>query len=193
MANFISDYTGDEIEGRLDYLNLDSNYKVYKSLIFANGDLATGNTAPASLKVGTCSCWSYDINDDSKITLKTPLDMDVTEDITVKIRWGINEAYATGSGEVQWNVLTYYEAVGQVLDAGDDQESDDTGDINIPATANTIVETDITLSASNITAGDTIGMKVSRIAIDGGSDPTADPYIISLELVYQSNYVGESI
>jgi len=66
----------------------------------------------------------------------------------------------------------------------------DSGDINIPATAKTIKETTITIPGTNIVAIDEMGVTLSRIDIDGGSDPTADPGVICVGLVYTLDKLG---
>ena len=37
-----------------------------------------------------------------------------------------------------------------------------------------------TIAKTNLSAGDVLGMKISRVALTGGSDPTAEPYLVKL-------------
>ena len=196
MANYASTNTGDEIQAKLDYVNIDSSDQLYKSIFIMNDDLSYGSSGPMSQMSGYNLVWAYTINDDSLITEVLPADVDVASDIEVYIYWGINEAYATNSGEIRFTITGYLTAVGEVITAGVDSFSFDTGDIDIPATANTIVKTNIDdIPAADIDAvRDIIGAQIKRVALNDGNNPSgAEPYIIAIELRYKSKLAGETI
>ena len=131
MANYVSDNTGDEIQSKLDYVNIDSSDQLYKSIFIMNDDLSYGSSGPMSALIGKSLVWYYTINDDSLISEVLPADLDTSSDVQIFIYWGINEAYATNSGEIRFTIDGYLTAVGEDLSAGVDSFNFDTGDINI--------------------------------------------------------------
>ena len=117
---------------------------------------------------------------------------DIAPDIAVEVDWYIDEAYATNSGEVQWRI-------DYSLCAHDESEAVDnctegnivSGDQNIPATAKYLTETDIgDIPNASISAGDELGIKFSRVDIDDGTDPTADPVVVNIYLEYTADKLG---
>ena len=194
QAKYIGDYKGGNyLEIKSDgEVNLHGTARVKKCVHFEGEQLAVGSTPPDSNTVGNYLYFQYDIGDDSKINMPMPFDWVVGTDLMVAIRWGINEAYATANGEVQWRVN--WSAVpndgSEAIDSPTHSGQVDSGDINIPATAKTIQQTEITIPGTNIIANDEFGIKLSRIALVGGVNPTADPGIICVGVVYTADKLG---
>ena len=157
--------------------------------------LSPGATGPDATILGDYYGFSYDIDDDSVTGFELPYDWASGTDVEVKIYWYINEAYATNSGEVQWQIewsATPTDAT-EAVDAPTHTGTIDYGDQNIPATAKYLTKTSAgTIAAASLAEGDFIGMTVSRIDVDDGSDPTADPVIVRIEVEYTSNKLGEA-
>jgi hypothetical protein len=168
--------------------------KPKRSYIFEGYALESGTTPPDSGTLGNYEFFLYDIGDDSVFNIPTPPGWEVGTDFTLRIRWAIDEAYATGSGEVQWRAdwSATPNDESEALDSPTHSGQVDSGDQDIPATAKTLKQTDITIPGTNIAADDELGITLSRIAIGDGSDPTADPGIISVALVYTSDELGET-
>ena len=124
---------------------------------------------------------------------EVPTDCDTSEDLCIEIYWGIDEAYATNNAEVQWKIDWRAVAVGEDVTAGGSSGTIDFGDINIPAATNILVKTEGVIAAANISQDDLIALNVARIALDGGNNPAAEPYIIMINLEYTVNKLGEAI
>lgn len=195
MANYVSTDTGDDIQAKLDHVNVNASSQLYKSIFICNDDLSYGSTAPDAGSKGKNLVWYYDIFDDSYISNLIPPDCDVSENIEIYLYWAITETYAANSGEIRWKIDGYLSAVGEDISAGVDSFSLDSGDIDIPASNDLIVKTDLgDIDAGDIDAiRDLLGMKLYRETINDGNDPTADPYVIGLEIRYKSKLAGESI
>jgi len=70
----------------------------------------------------------------------------------------------------------------------------DFGDQNIPATAYYLTgSSEQSISGASIADGDLIGIKVDRVALDGGTNPTADPVIVRVEVHYTADRLGEEL
>lgn len=153
--------------------------------------LASGGAAPAINRTGNFYGYEFDLNEDGYVrSFEMPYDWDSSVNPILKIHWYINEAYALQSGEVRWQVN--YSPTAETGEAVDGATiALDTGDINIPATAKHLIESSITLTG--IAVEDVIGIQIKRIALTAGNDPTADPVIVSLELEYTVNKLGEAL
>lgn len=154
-----------------------------------NANFGGGGTAPTASIVGNYNGWLFTINDDSVFTIELPLHLDPAEDIEVHLQWAINEAFATASGEVQWQVewsLIPFDST-EPINAPTHTGTLTTGDINIPTTANHLTSTELVIPAANVASGDTLGVTLTRIALVGGVDPTAEPLVISAHVQYTTN------
>jgi len=159
-------------------------------LSFANAAFGNGSTPPTQIIYNNLTGWRYTIGDDTVLTIEMPHDVDVTKDVSLHIVWAINEAYATNSGEVQWQLdwTTLSSYTGNAASPAHSGTAV-SGDIDIPATANDVVHTtNLTINASNVDVLDIIGAKISRVALDDGNDPTAEPVILSIHLEYTRLY-----
>ena len=154
-----------------------------------NANFGSGATAPTQTNVGNYNGWSFGINDDSIFNLELPHNLDSAEDIEVHISWVVNEAFATNSGEVNWQIdwsLTPWDGT-EAIDAPTHTGTVTSGDVNIPTTAYHIEHTIMTIAAANVADLDTLGVTLSRIALVGGTNPTAEPVIIAAHVEYVTN------
>jgi hypothetical protein len=161
--------------------------------------LGKGSVAPTAANLGNFAGYGFTIDDDGYTkSFEIPYDWDSTTAITVRIHWYINEAYATRSAEVRWNVLwtacheatSPTDATGELVDAA--TATLDLGDVNIHTNAKTLVETEGTIAAASLAFDDVIGIRIKRVALAAGVDPVAEPVIVGLEIEYVSNKLGEA-
>jgi hypothetical protein len=174
-------------------LTLAGTARVAKTIILANANLGKGTTAATQVVLGNYDGWEFDIDDDAVVTHGVPKDWASGTDITIDLSWYINEAYATNSGEVRWQVAWSMcpHNGSEAVDAPTHASSGDSGDINIPATAKTLSEnTAVTIPAASIALGDEIGLTLKRVALTGGNNPTAKPTVIHLYIRYIADKLG---
>ena len=174
-------------------LTLAGTARVKKSVIIPVQDLSVGGTAPDQTILNNFLGYSYDIGDDSVFTTELPPDWASGTDVDIKVDWYINEAYATNNGEVRWQAA--WSAVphdaSEAVDSPTHSGTDNSGDVNIPATAKTLTETVVeTISGASLSSKDEIGITLSRVAIGGGTDPAADPVVINVYLNYTADKLG---
>jgi hypothetical protein len=176
-------------------ITLAGTARVKKHVDLANAALGKGSTAPTQVIIGTYTAWEFDIGDDAVLDLDVPPDWASGTDIVLTVCWYIDEAYATASGEVQWRMAWSacpHDST-EAIDAPTHTGSADSGDVNIPATAKYLTETTVlTISGASLSAGDALGITLSRIALTGGTDPTADPAIVHVEMQYTADKLGEA-
>lgn len=150
-------------------------------------DLSQGSVGPDFAVVGNYATVSFDISDDAVVSVDLPEDCNTAEDLEVHLHWAINEAYSAANGEIQWQVLwsaTPHNGSEQ-LSGPTHTGTIDSGDINIPAVAYYYLDSTLgTIAAASIADGDCIGLHLSRVALDGGVDPTADPVVVHLAIEY---------
>lgn len=155
-------------------------------------NLDKGNQGPDAVILGNSIGYSYDIGDDSVMNFEIPYDCDTSEDIKIEIYWYINEAYAANSGEVQWRAQwsACPANATEAIDGPTHTGTIDFGDQNIPTTAKFLTEVSGTIAAASIVDADFVSMTIDRVALDGGTDPTADPVIVQIEVEYTMNKLG---
>jgi hypothetical protein len=197
-TRLLSVYNQNTEKLNIDYLgniNLKDTGRVTQKKIISLDALGRGSSAPALVRLGNYAGYEFDISDDSYFSFEPPEAWDSSTALILKIYWYIDEAYATRSGEVNWQSL--YSCVpddmSEALDAPTHSGTLTTGDINIPATAKTLRSDSFTIPAAHITIDDVIGIHFSRIALVGGTNPTAKPTIIRLELYYTANKIGKAL
>jgi hypothetical protein len=183
-----SNYTQIDDDGTLTQVGTARTYKLVNLGI---DGLAQGASAPSVVKLGNFYGYGFTKGDDGYVrAFELPCDWDSTTGITVKIHWYINEAYATRSGEVRWNILyTPRAESGEAVDSG--SLTLDFGDVNIPAVAKHLIETEATIPAANLAVDDVIGMILTTVSLTAGVDPTAEPVCVGIEIEYVSNKLGE--
>lgn len=173
-------------------LTLAGTGKVIKQLYLNNAAFTKGGTAPTQVILGDFNAWEFDIGDDAVMTYMIPPDWNPGGDLTIKVCWYIDEAYAADK-EVQWRLdwsalpMDFSETVDAPAHSG----QIDSGDINIPAVAKRMgVSTIGTISGASLSAGDMLGFTLSRIAVTN-DDPTDDPAIHHLIVEYAANKLGQ--
>jgi hypothetical protein len=301
-------------------LTLNGTARVTKEVNVAIRDFAPGASGPADKIYGDYHVKEFTIGDDAIVNFELPHDWAAGTDLNVYVVWMIDEAYATGSGEVQWqitwsacpicpisatlyeaedavlNVVVVFSAIGgytgtgfvdyvaargeyiewtvnvgdaglydlqfryalasgdrplaisvngvlvvpslsfpatgsysawgtvstvqtlsagsntiratsigfsganvdhlavtpvTVIDAPTHTGTLDFGDQNIPATAKYLTRSAAgTISGASLSAEDLLGFTVSRVALDDGSDPTAEPGIAHLQIHYTADKLG---
>ena len=165
--------------------------RVTKELIFYATALGKGGTAPTESIVDNFNIESYTIGDDSVVKFEMPSDWATGTDLTVGLHWACNEAYVTASGEVQWQVTWRAVKTGEAYDSAGASGTIEHEDINIHATARALVETDLGIIAgASLEAGDVVGMTLSRVALDAGTDPTAEAEVLLMEVKYIADKLG---
>jgi len=153
-------------------------------------DFNPGASGPTSALHGAYPSYEFTIGDDIYTVFEIPDDWDSSTAVTVSVYWAINEAYATNSGEVQWSAPWTAVAVGEDITSPTHTGTIDFGDVDIPAATNVLVKTSGTIVAASLAAGDLVSLHVSRVALDDGANPTAEPYIVRIEIEYTANLLG---
>jgi len=154
--------------------------------------LGKGAAAPATVYIGNYIGYEFTINDTAYFSTEIPYDWDSTTALEIEIHWYINEAFADApNGEVRWNIIytATQENITEAVDAA--TTTIDSGDINIPATAKYLVQTIFSIPAASLQAHDVIGVQVKRVALVGGTNPTAKPTLVSAMIEYRANRLGE--
>jgi len=141
--------------------------------------------------------WLMSVNDDLHYEFEIPYDCDTSEDIEFAIHWFIDRAFGDESAEVNWQIV--YRAVTEdgtePVDSGGSTATVSSGDINIPATNKSYLETEMTIIAANISQNDTVAVDLSRIAIVGGANPggAKEPIVSQVHIEYTSNKLGQAL
>ena len=163
-------------------------YAGEKIINFAGATFGLGASPPTGGSVGNYAVWTYTIGDDSEITFDLPQDWSTGADLTVKVDWGIDRDEATENAKVQWNAI--WSAIphdgSEVLTGAG--TTIDPGDVSIPTNANTLARTTLgTISGAALSAGDEMGITITRVALDAGANPGASkhPYIMHLHIEYE--------
>lgn len=187
------DYTEIQADGQI-VLHGDARVKV-PIKIFTAAEMQRGLVPPSSGVLGNFSFEKYTINDDSVLNFAILNARETSSQIEIVIRWGCEEAYATNSGEVQWQVD--WSAVpddgSEALDNPTHFGTVKSGDLDIPTTAKTVQETTLIIPGTNILNTDELGISLKRVAIDGGNDPVEEPGIIIVGIIAINDKLGEPI
>ena len=186
----IGDGTNEAIVAPDGEITLAGTARVTTSLQFTPGSW-TGSGQ--GVGTGDYGGISFGVGGANGVVFRVPENADLTANMSVKLYWHINEAYALGSGEVQWSCA--YSAVPsdatEAVDGAGYTGDLDAGDVNIPATAKYLTVTTLgTLTGTSLAVGDIVGLEFSRVALDDGSAPTADPVAILLTVDYTKNKLG---
>jgi hypothetical protein len=176
-------------------LTLVGTARVLKEFELNATSFAPGSSGASEVLLGHYDGWSFGIGDEVVASFEIPHDWDSSTDLTLYLYWYVNEAYATNSGEVQWRIQWSATPPSgtEAIDAPTHTGTIDFGDQNIPATAKFLTKSSGgTIAAASLSAGDLIGLTLDRVALDGGSNPTAEPVMVHMEVHYISNKLGES-
>ena len=191
----VTNYTQFDDDGVQTMAGKARNYKTIK--VFTAAELQRGSTPPSSgpglTVIGNFSFEQYTINDDSILNLAILAERDEGTDITITIRWAVNEAYSINSAEVQWQVE--WSAVpddgSEALDNPTHFGTVTSGDINVPAIAKAVQETNITIPGTNILNTDGFGFTLKRVALVGGNDPAVEPGIVIVGVQTINDKLGD--
>lgn len=167
--------------------------QIVKTIDIEADSLGKGSTKPTEVIVGHFNTVEYGINDDSKFSFHVPDDWDTGTNIVLAVHWQVDETYAANSGEVRWNVA--WDAIPpddvELLASPTHSGSANSGDIDIPANARQLREDDVvTIAGASLSAGDCIGVTLSRVALGAGSNPTAEPGIVNVHIHYVAGSLG---
>lgn len=155
---------------------------------------APGASGATQTLLGYYSGYAYTINNDMIAQFELPHDWASGTNLAVKLYWYIDEDFVDNSGEVQWTVDWSACPIDETetVDAPTHSGSIDYGDQDIPANAKELTTTAAgTIAAASLASGDVIGLKISRVVLDTGANPTAEPVIIRAEIAYTSDRLGE--
>lgn len=157
---------------------------------------AVAGNPPDYVTLENMAAGSFDIGDEVYLVVRIPWGYVTGQSpyLQIQLFWWINEAYATNSGEVQFqvdlNAVTTDET--EAVDSAGTEGTYKSGDIDIPATAKAM-----TVSAIDVTGeiehDEIAGIKVSRVALDGGNNPTEDPCVCLIRVRYVSAMVGRGL
>jgi hypothetical protein len=148
-----------------------------------------GASAPTSrVSEAPFLSWTFAVNDDSHHTIQVPHDMDTSEDALIYIEWYTSVDQT--DDEVNWQVMWNSKTTGEAVNSG--ATTDTSGDQTCPTQwqiKETLVET---IPGGSLTADDTLGIDLTRIAIVDGTDPQVGTiHVLSFHVEYTSNKLGE--
>jgi len=173
-------------------LNLYGTARVKKEFGVMLSDFNPGASGPTAALHDIFSTYEFTLGDDMHTSFELPTDWEAGTDLEIEVYWAIDEAYADNSGEVRWSADWRAVAVGELIGAGASGTCD-FGDVDIPATANTVVKTECSISGASLAQDDLIAFNGSRVALVAGSNPTAEPYIVAIRVEYIANKLGEAL
>ena len=176
-------------------LTLVGTARVIREIDIPASNIAVGASGVTLAEAGGYVGYSFDIGDAMHATLEIPPDWDASTNLDVRVYWYIDEARTGSNEEVQWQIVwaACPPDASEAIDAPTHTGTIDYGDALIPTVAKYLTRvTGGTIAAASLTAGDVIAMTVSRIALDDGTGPTADPVMIRLEVEYVVNKLGEA-
>ena len=151
---------------------------------------ASGGSAPIARVTETpYLSWTFSVNDDAHFTFNIPHDMDFTEDLTIAVEWYTSVDQT--DDEVQWQIEWNAKAEGEAVNAG--STTDVSGDINCPTQWQRLTTLIETIPGGSIAADDTIGLDLTRIAIDDGTNPQVTTiHLLGMHIEYTTDKLGES-
>jgi hypothetical protein len=160
---------------------------------------AGGAVTPTLATVENWKGYAFTIGDSIHIHWRVPDNFDpydVTTNGYIWLHWAINEAYGLQNAEVRFQANINAVAPGET-EAIDvcDEGSLNTGDLNIPATAYYKAEDYINLVQVTVplAAQDLLGIEIERVALGGGVDPTAEPILLLVEIMYPVSSPGAQV
>lgn len=175
-------------------LSGDARVSVHTS--FGLSGIGQGATAPTLTRDTNTVGWKFTINDDGYIEFEVPQSWDSSTDIDVELHVYVDEAFAANSGEVRfqatWSAIP--DDGSETIDGATHTGTLDSGDINIPATAKSVFGVDLgVIAAASLAVNDVVYLKISRIGLVGGNNPTAHPVVIAAEHIHTNNSLGGAI
>ena len=153
-----------------------------------------GATKPTYTAVGNYQGFAFTIGDDGLTSYLHNYYFSSGAGLVLMVLWYCNEAYATGNGEVRWQATYSCCPAGEVVTGPTHTGTLDSGDININATANKLMNSQIgIIPNADLSYGDYIGLTISRIALVGGNNPVAEPVIVGLYMIYVADKLGQAL
>ena len=162
-----------------------------KAVSVPPGAWADGGTPGAGTILGQLYGKAFTIGDSHLVSFQLPKDMDITVNPTLKIGLAINEAYATANGEIQFQAIWSANPMDDTEDIVTPGATGtlNSGDANIPSVA--LHGTTLTIGTiAGLAAGDLLGVELKRIALDGGTNPTAEPVVYQFVFEYTADRWG---
>jgi len=170
--------------------------RVWKEVQFYSSSFAPGASGATEVLLGNYDGWAFSINDEMVASLEIPDDWDAVTDLKLRLYWYIDEAYAANNGEVRWQIdWSACPSDGtEAVDAPTHTGTVDFGDMNIPAVAKRLVRTaQGTIPVASLTTGDLLGLKVKRVTLVDGNNPSAEPVAVNLEVEFIADKLGEPV
>ena len=138
--------------------------------------------------------YAFTIGDDGYAMFETPTDWDSSTAISVHFHVYVDEDFDVTGAEMRFQA-TYScipEDGSEAIDGATHTGTLDSGDVNIPSTAKGLLEIDMG-ELANVASHDSIHLKISRIAINDGTEVSAEPIITQAEYSYYANKLGEDV
>ena len=152
-------------------------------LSIQNADFGKGASSPTQTTIGNYSIWSFTTLNDAVFSINLPADLDIAEDIEVHIEWGCPTAVASTFivWDMAWSLIP--NDASEALTSPTLTGTMNSGDIQVPALANSLTNYIGTIPASNLSEGDILGITLTRPAASGTA-PASDPWIVAVHLEY---------
>lgn len=178
-------------------LSLKGNAKCRRRVRIPASATGKGAAAPTTVYAGCFVGYRFGINDTVYYTSEIVQRWDGITDIEVLLNWCIDEVYITNNGKVQWQLdwCAVPSDGSESIDAPTHSGTLVSGDLNI----GTVLYSNIkTLFTTNIPAAglgqyDLLGLKLTRIALDDGANPTAKPVALQAEMIVTLDKLGQKI
>ena len=176
-------------------LEMNGTARVEKEVAVSLDNIGKGATAPTLTRLGNTVGYAFTISDDGYMQFEVPADWDATTDIEILLHIYTNDAWVETSheAETQWQGLwaCIPEDGTEAVDAATHTGTLDSGDIAIPTVTKALQEIELgTIAAASIAQHDIICVKLSRVALDGGTNPSQEPVLIHAEYEYTANRLG---
>jgi len=175
-------------------LNLHGTAKYQRRIRIPIQSTGKAVAAPTTVYVGNFSGYAFGIGDSVYFVQELPKRWDGITDIQLNINWAVNEVYATQSAKVKWQLD--WSAVPEDGSEGINNPTHSgtltTGDVNIGTVLYGERETAFTaiIPATSLSESDVIGLKLTRVALDAGVNPTAIPIGLQVEFIITMDKLG---
>jgi len=167
--------------------------RVTKAINLGIDGLAVGVAAPVISRTVNFYGYAFSINDDGYVRpFELPYDWDTSTNMVIKIHWASNNTSASKKVKFQ---VDYSAVAHGTENINVTTTTLDTGDVAVSTTAYRLTEASVTITAANLAQDDLLAMQVKRIATAGGAgeEPDNEPIIVSIEVEYTANKLGENI
>lgn len=156
------------------------------------GNPPHGASAPTLVYLNNVAGWKFAVGDEFYFTQIVPHDWEPEGNFTPELHW--YSSNTTAGRYVRYQIDWRAIATGEAVDAPGQSGTIDSGDILLPSTptvANTLIESVSTIAGSNLSAGDHLTLKISRIASAGTAPAAGDnPVFIHMEMDFAKGGLG---